>query len=330
LVCTHNGAERLPETIRYLSGQETHGIEWELLIVDNASTDDTARVARRECGEHAERLDYRLLYEPEPGKGNALLRGFDAARGRYLVVCDDDTWLAPDYLRRAVEVMDRHEQIGALRGRGRAVLEGEAPEWTRHYEGAYGEVEAGAECGDVTESVGALGGAGTVLSAAAVRAVREAGFLFVNPFHGEDYELCLALRTAGYRLWYDDSLSFEHYVVAEKLGWEEFLRRMAISGRNTPQWQAYNEVIDGTFCATEVPSRLYWLRKVVPSLVNGHLAKVLWGLLKHRVTGNTQCDRYRSLVYQLNVWLGYLKLRGRFVELIRTAIRIKDKTTNLH
>ena len=330
LVCTHNGAGRLPETIRHLAAQEADEIEWELLIIDNASTDETAAVARRECEKHADRIDYRLLYEPQAGKGNALERGFGQARGRYLVVCDDDTWLAPDYLSLAVEVMDEHPEVGVLSGWGEAVVSGPEPDWFAEYKGGLGLGRLGFPSGDVTEEVGGFGGAGSVLRRSAIDALWRAGYSFINPARGQDWELCKALRLAGWRFWYEERLRFRHEVEPQLLRWEDFLRRVAISGRNTPCWHAFDEVIEGKFTPTQVPSRLYWLRKVVPGVLNGHLAKVLLGLAKRKLRGNTRNDRYRSLVYQFNVWLGYVQMRGRFVDLIRRAIRIQEESTNRH
>src|SRR6185437_5482655 len=54
VICTYNGAARLPRTLAHLAAQENTGaIAWEVLVVDNASTDDTAEVARRCWPAHA-------------------------------------------------------------------------------------------------------------------------------------------------------------------------------------------------------------------------------------------------------------------------------------
>lgn len=64
---------------------ERAGIDGEIVVCDNGSTDDTAAIA--------ERMGARVVREPRRGYGNAYLTGFAAARGRFLVMGDaDDTY----------------------------------------------------------------------------------------------------------------------------------------------------------------------------------------------------------------------------------------------
>lgn len=63
---------------------EKAGIAGEIVVCDNGSTDASAAIA--------ERLGARVVHQPIRGYGNAYLKGFSAARGRYLVMGDaDDT-----------------------------------------------------------------------------------------------------------------------------------------------------------------------------------------------------------------------------------------------
>ena len=73
-----NEEELLPACLEALAAQEYEG-ELEILVVDNASTDDTARVARSHGA--------RVVVEPRRGYCNALVRGFAAARGE-IIACD--------------------------------------------------------------------------------------------------------------------------------------------------------------------------------------------------------------------------------------------------
>ena len=61
------------------------GIDGEIVVCDNGSTDASVAIA--------ERMGARVVHQPRRGDGNAYLKGFDSARGRYLVMGDaDDTY----------------------------------------------------------------------------------------------------------------------------------------------------------------------------------------------------------------------------------------------
>ncbi len=70
------------------------GIEGEIVVCDNGSTDASVAIA--------ERMGARVVHQPERGYGNAYLKGFASARGRYLVMGDaDDTYdftMIPQFL----------------------------------------------------------------------------------------------------------------------------------------------------------------------------------------------------------------------------------------
>ena len=73
---------------------EHAGLEGEIVVCDNGSTDRSVAIA--------EALGARVVHQPERGYGNAYLKGFESARGRYLVMGDaDDTYdftLIPEFL----------------------------------------------------------------------------------------------------------------------------------------------------------------------------------------------------------------------------------------
>lgn len=97
----YNAGRFLEAAVRSVMGQtETN---WELLILDDGSSDDTAAIARRLEGE-----DSRIRYIPNPhnmGVAKTRNRGFDLARGAYIALLDsDDVWL-PGKLERQLRRM---------------------------------------------------------------------------------------------------------------------------------------------------------------------------------------------------------------------------------
>lgn len=82
--------------------------DWEMIVVDNGSTDGTLATARSFEG----RLPaLRVLSEARAGKSNALNAGIAAAAGSYLVFVDADDQVAPGYLQAMADGLDTYEMV---------------------------------------------------------------------------------------------------------------------------------------------------------------------------------------------------------------------------
>jgi glycosyltransferase involved in cell wall biosynthesis len=86
--------------------------DFELLVVDDASTDDGLDRIRA-IGDPRIRI---LESAVNTGRAAAANRGFDAARGEYIAVLDADDRMIPERLQRQVTYMDQHPEIGASGG----------------------------------------------------------------------------------------------------------------------------------------------------------------------------------------------------------------------
>jgi glycosyltransferase involved in cell wall biosynthesis len=108
IICTHNPRKDfLARTLASLRAQTLPVSEWELIVVDNASTEAMAPDAAR-----AGHPSGRVVPEPEIGLTAARLCGISEARGDLLVFVDDDNILAPDYLERASELSTAWPMLG--------------------------------------------------------------------------------------------------------------------------------------------------------------------------------------------------------------------------
>ncbi|MCS3700197.1 hypothetical protein GGQ20_001506 [Salinibacter ruber] len=95
VLCTYNNEDRLQITLESLYNLNTpEGAEWELIAVDNNSTDNTEDVIRAFEG----RLPLTYVYEPQQGKSRALNTGIEVAQGELIVFTDDDVKPNPDWL----------------------------------------------------------------------------------------------------------------------------------------------------------------------------------------------------------------------------------------
>jgi glycosyltransferase involved in cell wall biosynthesis len=116
VVCTHNRAEKL----RHLLDSFAHmhvpgGTAWELVVVDNNSTDHTVQVL--EAFAAAATLPLRRCFEARPGLAIAHNRALDMVKGDIVAFTDDDCHVAPDWLAVIAREFSRDPQLCLLGGR---------------------------------------------------------------------------------------------------------------------------------------------------------------------------------------------------------------------
>lgn len=103
-----NEAESVADTVRRVSDalDGFHG-SWELVVVDDGSTDDSRARAEALAAEDPR---VRVVgYTPNAGRGRALRTGFEAARGRFVVTVDFDLSYEPSHILRMHEALSRED-----------------------------------------------------------------------------------------------------------------------------------------------------------------------------------------------------------------------------
>lgn len=268
ILVNYNAAALIRQCLRSIY-EQTKEILFEIIVVDNASSDDSRQVIRSEfSGVH-------LIESPENlgfSSGNNL--GASAAKGRYLLFLNTDTLLFENSIRILAEYLDAHPGVGAI---GPKIL----------FEDRYFQLSAGQLPGlarefidkvvyslarkwrkvicplleyryNTTKEVGWLTGACLM--------VRQSAFLQVNGFdedlfmYFEDKDLCKRINVSGWQIMYYPLTSMIHL--------------LAGSSGNVDK-QKIKELYH--------TSQLYYYRKHLGRLQN---AMVGWYL---RITGKCQC-----------------------------------------
>lgn len=125
-ICTRNRAQSLERTLQSLTQLHIRAeTDWELLVVDNGSSDGTASL----ISNFADRLPVRYVFEPVPGLSNARNRAADEARGEYLVWTDDDVLPEPEWLAAYVDAFRRYPDAAVFGGKILPLLAPPTPEW---------------------------------------------------------------------------------------------------------------------------------------------------------------------------------------------------------
>lgn len=232
IVCCYNSASRLEETIRHLALQQvSENIRWEIIIINNASTDNTYETAIRECQRYPQLLNrFSVVNEPRPGLSFARERGINLSTYAYIIFCDDDNRLAADYIDLSYQIMENNLTIGALGGQSDAVTDiSHFPDWFEAVKGSYAVGKQAEKSRFLTKS---LWGAGLITRKKLYH------YCFPKEFPsyltgrngdklsaGEDSEYCIRLQLKGYKIYYDERLKFTHFIAGKRLN-PDYLTRM--------------------------------------------------------------------------------------------------------
>ncbi len=132
IICTYNRERFLGDTLESVASQSYPTSNYELILVDNQSTDRTAEICIAFASAHPS-VTFRYVKETNQGLSFARNRGIAESTGRILVFMDDDVFLEPEYLSS----IDAHYALdSSMMANGTRVMvryEGRRPEWMSRY-----------------------------------------------------------------------------------------------------------------------------------------------------------------------------------------------------
>nr|WP_246455988.1 glycosyltransferase [Ruficoccus amylovorans] len=305
VICCYNSRSRLPQTLRHLQDQQgTDGLEWEVIVIDNASTDDTASVAV-ETWERNPVAPLRVVSEPQPGLSHARARGASEAALPIVALVDDDNWTPPHWLATVARIFRDNPMVGVVGGPTTEACETTPPDWFAQFKGHYAVYELASPGGIVEKYVC---GAGLCFRKEAWETLRAEGF---EPelsdrkgkelTSGGDAELCAALRLSGWKIWYDPALLIRHFIPAGRLNWDYLTRLNSGFGAQSVYLDAYYALLPGF--TTGRPPQPCWVRATLKTLRSllGLAPRVLFRPTRERegsadwLVWKGQCTRLRTL-----------------------------------
>ena len=111
ILCTYNRCRTLEKALTSVAASALPlSIEWEVLVVDNNSRDQTRDVVEDFCTRYPGR--FRYLFEPHQGKSYALNTGIREARGDVIAFLDDDLTVEPMWLQNLTADLGNGEWAG--------------------------------------------------------------------------------------------------------------------------------------------------------------------------------------------------------------------------
>ncbi|MDN3656773.1 glycosyltransferase [Ferruginibacter paludis] len=253
IICCYNSAARLHKTLQAVAKQQCDpNLSREVILVDNASTDNTSVAAAEIWQELETSSDIKIIYEPVAGLGNARIRGVKEAAYSFVLFCDDDNWLTENYVQGVFDMLDGDETIAACGGMGVPVFETAEPFWFYAYAEAFalGSQEINSENGQMLN----LYGAGLAVRKQVYEQLFQEGFdpllkdrIGKKLSSSGDTELTYAFVLLGYKLACSDELKFYHYLPKERLTFD-YLKKLFIAfGKDGPVRNLYYAYISHRF-----------------------------------------------------------------------------------
>lgn len=126
VVCTYNRAELLSACLQSLAGQTVDSNLFEVIVVDNNSTDNTLDVTSKFIGGH---LNIRIVKELNKGLSHARNRGWEESVCEYIAYIDDDAIAHPDWVFQIKSFIERKPDVAAFGGPYDAFSIVPVPEW---------------------------------------------------------------------------------------------------------------------------------------------------------------------------------------------------------
>lgn len=228
VISTYNRSGVLRDVLADLTAQEA-APPFEIVVVDDGSTDDTAEVAQAVIDSSPVGVAVQLIRQANTGLAAARNTGAAASRGKAIAFLDDDVVVPRDWVRSVVAAFE-DESVAAIGGRIDLRFECDVPRWLapqmRHYLGElnrgdapsrleYPDFPFGGHCAVRQDLWRQMGGLDTKFG-------YRAGSLVPN----EERELFRRMSAAGLQVKYWPSARVEHRINAARLTKDWFRRRV--------------------------------------------------------------------------------------------------------
>lgn len=218
-ICTWNRSALLKETLEQVARLKIpQGVDWELLVINNNSTDATDDV----LGSFLTRLPLRAVIEPEPGLSNARNRAVREAKGDYLIWTDDDVLVDEQWMTAYRDAFVRKPDAAIFGGNIEPWFAGTPPQWLlrvwSRVATAYASRDLGNEAVPLSKEVVPFG------ANFAVRTIEQRKYLYdpqlgVRPDNimgGEETTVIRSMLADGIAGWWVPEARVRHYIPEER------------------------------------------------------------------------------------------------------------------
>ncbi|NJL88317.1 MAG: glycosyltransferase family 2 protein [Leptolyngbyaceae cyanobacterium SM1_1_3] len=276
----YNSAPCLPEILRRLRlQQDTELLSWEVVIVDNNSTDDTPVIVGKFQKTWLETVPLRYCTEKKQGAVFARLRAVQEAQGVLIAFLDDDNLPGDRWVAAAFEFGQAYPQAGAYGSRIIGKFETAPPPGFERIQSFLAIKERGSQPNQYRPEVLSLpAGAGLVVRKQVwLDNVPKVQWL-QGPINqslsakGEDFEALMHIAQAGWEIWYSPTMLIEHWIPGWRLERQYLIELIRHTGLNVYYLRTINVVGGWKKSAIALKLFLGSLRRIVIHLLSYRLA----------------------------------------------------------
>ncbi len=286
IIACYNSASVIADTLLHLQDQKnTANIPWEVILIDNNCTDNTASIAQN-IWKNDRDIPLRIIKESKIGEASARKAGIVKAKYSILSIVDDDNRVNADWIS-SIYGYFQDPKIGLVGCVGLGDFESEPPAWFKTHQHAFaiGSLYSGTFT-DIT--------ADAIVPGAGLSVRKE---IFDKLYHinwqpfltgrvgnrqsaGADSEICYVTRLLGYRIYYSNELQFKHFTKNDRISWQRLENMFAGFGASDvftlPYKILYAEETGKTSLFNKLRKKWwfnYFGKKIVTFLNYGLLAK---------------------------------------------------------
>lgn len=227
IICTYNREQYIYECLSRLA-DNTAQEGWEIILVNNNSTDNTAIECERFVSDYHP-TNYHYFMESQQGLSFARNRGITEAHGEWLVFLDDDAMVGKDYIANLQAHLSAHPETGAFGGMIEPFFEGGEPKWYSKWSmGFVSAIDLGNEVHVFPGNKYPIG-ANMGIKREVLKNVgtfnTELGRTGNNLLAGEEKDLFNRIRNAGYPILYFPNIAVKHCIPGRRTT-PEFIARL--------------------------------------------------------------------------------------------------------
>lgn len=224
IICTYNRVEVLPTAIESLIHQTLPASEYEILIIDNASSDNTAQMIKEKFA-HIPNLRY--IFDPMIGVSQARNTGWQSAHGEYIAYIDDDAIADTNFLSNIIHTFETVQpKPGVIAGKIIPLWKSPKPAWlSNQCLSNLGTLDISETPRFLTETEWVVGA-----NMSFPRSVLEQtkGFCTLLgrkgkiPLFAEEEDMSFQILQLGYRGYYDPQILVSHQISPHRLTYQWF------------------------------------------------------------------------------------------------------------